>query len=49
MKLTKSVLREMILEVLTEEDESKKEESITSKLKREFKEYDLYNKNVRKL
>jgi hypothetical protein len=27
----------------------KKEESITSKLKREFKEYDLYNKTMRKL
>jgi len=26
-----------------------KEESITSKLKREFKEYDLYNKSMRKL
>jgi len=27
----------------------KQEESITSKLKREFKEYDIYNKNLRKI
>tara|TARA_R110001583_G_scaffold135217_2_gene286972 strand:+ start:241 stop:1029 length:789 start_codon:yes stop_codon:yes gene_type:complete len=30
-------------------DKMKKEESITSELKREFKEYDLYNKNMRKI
>ena len=80
MKLSKSELIEMILEVMNEafptkepegpkqastnimdnpfdtsekeddeDDEDKKEESITSKLKREFKEYESYNKHVRKL
>ena len=32
-----------------EDDEDKKEESISSKLKKEFKEYELYNKHMRKL
>ena len=32
-----------------ESDEDKKEESTSSKLKKEFKEYKIYNKNLRKL
>ena len=77
VKLTKSVLREMILEIMNEafpppkpegpkqastnimdnpfeekekeDDEDEKEESTSSKLKKEFKEYELYNKHMRKL